>query len=259
MKILSWNVNGIRAVAKKGFLEWFESENADVVCIQETKAFENQLEPELKNPLGYNTVWHQGTRPGYSGVATFSKEVPVSNKSHFEEITHFHEDGRVVETKFPNFTLLNLYFPNGGTRADGQEMLSYKLKFYDHFIEYMNALRDSGESIIACGDFNICHTEIDIARPKENATSIGFLPIEREKVSELIENGYTDVFRHFNPDMKDSYTWWSYRAGARPRNVGWRIDYFFVTPDLLPKIKKISHLTDIVGSDHCPLCLELEL
>ena len=259
MKIISWNVNGIRAVAKKGFHDWFENENADIVCLQETKAFPHQLDETLTNPLGYHSTWHQGERPGYAGTATFSKVAPVSDKNHFEELTHFHEHGRVVETKFKDFTLLNLYFPNGGPRADGTEMLSYKLDFYNHFIDYVNALRDSGESIIACGDFNICHTEIDIARPKENQNSIGFLPIEREHVSKVIENGYIDVFRHFNPDVTNAYTWWSYRAGARPRNVGWRIDYFFVSEDLIDKVKNVGHQTDVMGSDHCPLFIELDI
>jgi len=258
MKIISWNVNGIRAVAKKGFSEWFTKEDADVVCLQETKAFPHQLDESLTNPNGYASLWHKGTRPGYSGVATFSKEGALEEYNHFEDITHFHEDGRVVVTKFPEFTLINAYFPNGGTRADGTEMLTYKLEFYDHFIQYMNTLRDRGEKIIACGDFNIVHKEVDIARPKENKDSIGFLPIEREKVSELISNGYVDVFRELNPEGKDDYTWWSYRAGARPRNVGWRIDYFFVTPDLLPMVSNCYHMPEVMGSDHCPLCLELK-
>ena len=258
MKIISWNVNGIRAVHKKGFLDWFQKENSDIVCIQETKAFLNQLPEELQNPHGYNTVWHAGTRPGYAGVATFSKESSLASNNSFQEYPYFHEDGRIVETKFPHFTLLNGYFPNGGTRANGEEMLSYKLKFYDYFIEYMNKLKDSGQSVIACGDFNIVHTEIDIARPKENQKSIGFLPVEREKISEFMSHGYIDVFRELYPKALDEYTWWSYRAGARGNNVGWRIDYFFITPDLLSKVRSFSHLGEVMGSDHCPVCLELD-
>lgn len=259
MKIISWNVNGIRAIAQKGFFEWFTEQNADIVCLQETKAFPEQLGFDLRNPNGYHAVWHTGKTAGYAGVATFSKQTPLSEKSHFEEITHFHEDGRVVETKFKDFTLLNIYFPNGGERADGTEMLSYKLKFYEHFLDYIETLRKRGESIIICGDFNVCHKEIDIARPKENENSIGFLPVERAWISKIIQHGYVDVFRHFNPEQRDAYTWWSYRAGARPRNVGWRLDYFFISSDLIDKVVKITHQTNIFGSDHCPVCLELSL
>ena len=223
MKIISWNVNGIRAVEKKGFRDWFNSEDADIVCLQETKAVQSQLSDELVCPPGYFASWHTG-RPGYSGVVTYSKEEPLSQTSTFEDFPIFHEEGRVTETKFKKFTLLNIYFPNGGTNSKGEEKLSYKLEFYKNFLIYINKLREAGENIIVCGDFNICHTEIDIARPKENAKSIGFLPEERAWISKLIENKYSDVFRTLNPDKTDSYTWWSYRAGARPRNVGWRLD-----------------------------------
>ncbi len=258
MKILSWNVNGIRAVTKKGFWDWLLRENADVICLQETKALKEQVSNDIQCPPNYYAIWHTG-KPGYAGTLIYSREKPISEKNIFEEIPYFHEDGRVVEVKFLNFTLLNIYFPNGGTRADGREMLSYKLKFYEYFLGYINDLREKGKSIIICGDFNICHTEVDIARPKENENSIGFLPIERKKISEIINNGYIDVFRYLNPGKKDSYTWWSYRAGARPRNVGWRIDYFFITSDLICKVEKIEHQTEIMGSDHCPLCLEINL
>ena len=259
MKIISWNVNGIRAVAQKGFFDWFSQQDADIVCLQETKAFPEQLGFDLKNPNGYYAVWHTGKTPGYAGVATFSKQKPISEKNHFEEITHFHEDGRVVETKFKDFTLLNIYFPNGGDRADGTEMLFYKLKFYEHFLEYIDTLQNQGERVIVCGDFNVCHQEIDIARPKENENSIGFLPVERAWISQIIEHGYVDVFRYFHPTEKDAYTWWSYRSGARPRNVGWRLDYFFVSSDLIDTVVNISHQTDVLGSDHCPVCLELQV
>jgi len=162
----------------------------------------------------YSWIRHAGERPGYAGTATLYKKNLnlISSRSKFEEVEHFHVDGRVVETKFQDFTLLNIYFPNGGERADGTEMLSYKLNFYEHFIHYLNKLRDQGEKIITCGDFNICHKEIDIARPKENADSIGFLPIERAEMDKLEANGYTDVFRYFHPDFKDHYTRRSFRA-----------------------------------------------
>jgi len=257
MKIISWNVNGIRAVVKKDFWSWFNNENADIVCLQETKANKEQVDSLVQKPDNYYSLWHCDSRPGYAGTVTYSKLEPLKCQNLFLDYPMFHEDGRVVETKFKDFTLLNLYFPNGGTRANGQEMLSYKLKFYQIFIEYINKLQKNGENVIACGDFNVCHTEIDIARPKENQNTIGFLPIERDFISEIVKNGYIDVWRHLNPDKRDCYTWWSYRARARENNVGWRIDYFFVSPDLIGKVKSISHQTEVFGSDHCPVSMEI--
>lgn len=269
MRIACWNVNGIRAVAKKGFWQWFDQGNYDLVCLQETKAFVHQLDPQLQQPLGYHAVWHAGERPGYAGTAIFSKQKPLSacgdftnERKEFEltagDLECFHEDGRVVEMKFPQFTLLNAYFPNGNPRANGQEMLTYKLRFYQRFLHYMNQLRAKGEKVVACGDFNVCHREIDIARPKENKNSIGFLPIERAELDKIVADGYVDVFRHFHPDLTDKYTWWTYRGGARERNVGWRIDYFFVSDDLLPNLKSIEHHDQTLGSDHCPIVMEID-
>ncbi len=258
MKILSWNVNGIRAVAKKGFWDWFDQEDPDVVCLQETKAFDHQLEGELRCPMGYHAVWHQGERPGYAGTAVFSKRKPERERSKFDEHPCFHEHGRVVEAKFPEFTLLNAYFPNGNPRANGDAMLPYKLDFYKRFLDYMEGLRAGGEKVIACGDFNVCHKEIDIARPKENKNSIGFLPIERAWLDDYVGHGYVDLFRHFNPDETGHYTWWTYRGGARERNVGWRIDYCFVSPDLVDNVVNFEHQTRVMGSDHCPVMVELK-
>lgn len=262
IKIASRNVNGIRAITGKWFYVWVKKNDPDIICLQEVKSFETQLPSEFCYHMAeYNRVWHIGERPGYAGVATFYKKSLslVSSKSRFEELEHFHEDGRVVETKFQKFTLLNLYFPNGWERADGTEMLSYKLKFYEYFIYYINTLRVAGEKIITCGDFNVCHREIDIARPKENADSIWFLPIERAELDKLEANGYVDVFRYFNPELKDQYTWWSYRWRARPNNVGWRLDYFWVSEDVLSFTKKIIHETAVEWSDHCPISLELDV
>lgn len=259
MKICSWNVNGIRAVLQKGLLEWIKTESPDILCLQEVKAFETQIPAELRFFLqDYQYIWHAGQRPGYSGVATFwKKTLPVHQmKSTFAEIEHFHEDGRVVEIEFWSIVLLNIYFPNGGERSDGTEMLSYKLAFYDKFLEYINGLRAQGKKIISTWDFNICHREIDIARPKENENSIWFLPIERAHMDKLIDHWYVDVFRYFNPESKDNYTWWSYRAGARPRNVWRRLDYFWVSADVIPLVTKVAHQTDVMGSDHCPILLE---
>ncbi|MCP4522680.1 MAG: exodeoxyribonuclease III [Candidatus Gracilibacteria bacterium] len=260
MKIISWNVNGIRAVAKKGFKDFVIEENPDVLCIQETKAFEAQFLKDVGELEGYKYIWHSGERAGYAGTAIFYKEnLEIHySKNHFGDIDHFHSDGRITEIDFGDFVLINGYYPNGGTRADGTEMVTYKLEFYDHIIKYSNDLVKAGKNVILTGDLNIVHTEIDIARPKENQNSIGFLPIERAKVSELLENGYTDTFRHLYPEQIDTYSWWSYRAGARPRNVGWRIDYFVVNDNFIDKVEDIVYMTDILGSDHCPIKLILK-
>ncbi len=262
MKIASRNVNGIRAIIGKWFYDWVKKENPDIICLQEVKSFETQLPPEFRYHMAdYDRIRHAWKKPGYSGVATFYKKKLklISWTSKFESLEHFHEEGRVVETKFQDFTLLNIYFPNGWERADGTEMLSYKLKFYEHFIHYINKLKTNGEKIITCGDFNICHKEIDIARPKENANAIWFLPIERAELDKLAWNNYVDVFRYFYPDTKDHYTWWSHRAGSRARNVWWRLDYFWVSNDVVPYIKKIIHETAVQWSDHCPIVLELNI
>ena len=261
MRITSRNVNGIRAILGKGFYEWVKKDNPDILCLQEVKSFETQLPPDFRYHMqDYNRVRHAGEKPWYSWVVTFYKKTLklISSTSRFENIEHFNEDGRVVETKFEGFTLFNIYFPNGGERADGTEMLEYKLEFYHHFLHYINNLRKKWEHIITCGDFNICHREIDIARPEENKNSIGFLPIERAEMDELEKNDYVDVFRHFHPDAKDHYTRRSFRAGSRPRNVGRRLDYFRVSSDIISKIQKIIHQTSIEGSDHCPISIELK-
>ncbi len=260
MKIYCWNVNGIRAVAKKGFLDWFKESDGDMICLQETKAFPDQLEDNLKHPDGYHAYWHNGTMKGYAGVVTYAKQKALNVRYAFgQSVEMFSHDGRIVETTFSDFTLVNIYFPNGNPRSNGTEVLSHKLKFYEYFLSYMDQLKSEGKSIIACGDFNIVHTEIDIARPKENENSIGYTPVERAWISKVIDHGYLDVFRHLNPDARDHYTWWSYRTKARERNIGWRIDYFFITPDLKDQVRGVGHQTDVMGSDHCPLFLELDI
>jgi len=264
MKIISWNVNWIRAILKKGFIEFFNKEKADIFCLQETKAFEEQFIKEVGTIPGYKWIWHAGKKPGYAWTAIIYKEdLPVLDRNNtFWEIEHFHTDGRITEIEFEykweKIVLINWYFPNGWTRADGTEMLTYKLEFYDKLIDYTRKIKQQWKHIIITWDFNICHTEIDIARPKENQNSIWFLPIEREKIWELINDWNVDVWRHFYPNKKDVYSWWSYRAWARQRNVWWRIDYFVVNKELLPYIKNIEYLTDVMGSDHCPVKLELK-
>lgn len=264
MKIISWNVNGIRAVAKKWLFEFVQEESPDIFCIQETKAFESQVKKELENFSEYNYLWHAWERPWYAGTAIFYKnDIKVlETKNIFWEIEHFHNDWRVTQINFEKdweeIVLINWYFPNGWTRADGSEMVTYKLEFYDNLIKYSNELVNQNKNVILTWDFNICHTEIDIARPKENKNSIWFLLVEREKVSELLDNWYIDTFRYFYPDQIDTYSWWSYRAWARPRNVGWRIDYFVVNKDAISKVKNIRYMNEVMWSDHCPVMLELK-
>ena len=261
MRITSRNVNGIRAAIKKGFDDRIKQDNPDILCIQETKAFEHQIPAEFKYLMGdYDYIRHAGERSGYAGTAIFyKKELEfISSKNKFEWLEEFSEHGRVVEVKFKSFTLLNLYFPNGWPRADGTEMLTYKLDFYTKFIAYINNLRDNWENIITTWDFNVCHRSIDISRPKENKNSIWFLPIERAELDKLEENWYTDVFRKINPELVDHYTRRSYRAWARQRNIGRRLDYFRVSENIIPRIKKIEHQDQILWSDHCPISLEIE-
>lgn len=260
MKIFSWNVNGIRAIEKKGFINIIEKENPDFICLQETKAFLDQIPKTIKD-IPYHIVWHDGIRPGYAGTAIFSKNEAEVSQTTFKKYPKFHEDGRVTEAIFNDVTLLNIYFPNGNDRANGKEMLTYKMEFYDELLEYIKNLKKKGrEKILIVGDFNIAHTEIDIARPKENENTIGFTLLERKKFTEFLKKGnLIDIFRHKNPDKKDEYTWWSYRAiGARERNVGWRIDYAVCTKELLPSIQSIEHRKDIEGSDHCPIVVRLK-
>lgn len=255
MKIISWNVNGIRAIVDKGLIEFIEKEKPDVICLQEVKAFEDQIPPKL--PGIYSFTWHKWDKPWYSWTATLYNVKPLLSRSYFEEIEDFNLEWRVVETEFDSFVLLNIYFPNWWETKSWIDRLSQKLKFYDTFLSYINTLVAKWKSVIATWDYNVCHREIDIARPKENQNSIGFLPQERHKIDNIVNSWFVDVFRYFNPEIKDKYTWWSYRAWARTKNVWWRIDYFFVSQDLIPRIKSISQRDDVLWSDHCPLVLEI--
>ncbi len=251
IRILSWNVNGIRAVNKKGFLDWFVNEKPDILCLQETKAHKEQLPDELINVPGYHSYFCSGERKGYSGVAIYSKEEPVSVKRGFD-IEKFDNEGRILIAEYPDFTLFNIYYPNGKARP---ERLKYKMEFYDAFLNYANNLKNKGKKLIICGDVNTAHKEIDIARPKENSNVSGFLPMEREWIDKLLANGYTDTFRMFNQEP-DNYTWWDMVTRARERNVGWRIDYFFVSDNVKDEIKDSFILSDVMGSDHCPIGIE---
>jgi exodeoxyribonuclease-3 len=253
IRLVSWNVNGFRAVYKKGFMDWLHKESADIVCLQETKAEESQIQKELKDAEGYHWAFASSkARKGYSGVAIFSKEKPIKVTEGFGKDA-FDIEGRTLVAEFPGFTLCNVYFPNGKT---GDVRQQYKMDFYRHFQDFTAALRKQGKSVIVCGDVNTAHKEIDIARPKENSAISGFLPEERAWIDGFLESGFVDSLRLFN-QKPAQYTWWDMKSGARARNVGWRIDYFYVSEDLKPKIKNAWIDADVMGSDHCPIGLEL--
>jgi exodeoxyribonuclease-3 len=252
-KLISWNVNGIRAAQKKGLMFWLDKEAPDIACFQETKAMKEQLDDELINPPGgYKTYWHSAQKKGYSGVATFSKAEPLSVQSGFG-IEKFDNEGRVLMTDHGEFILFNIYFPNG--KRD-EERLNYKMKFYQEILKYWEKLRKQGKKIVICGDVNTAHKEIDLARPKENRFISGFLEEECAWIDQLIELGYIDTFREFNKEP-GNYSWWDMVTRARDRNVGWRIDYFFITPDLKKNLKSAFIQNKVYGSDHCPVGIEL--
>lgn len=253
IRLLCWNVNGVRAVQKRGFLNWFRKEGADIICLQETKAQKEQLDKELVEVEGYESYWCSAQRKGYSGVATYTKQTPLAVQYGFD-IPRFDAEGRVLITEYPEFMLFNIYFPNG--KRD-PERLDFKMDFYQSILRHWESLRKKGKRLVICGDYNTAHNEIDIARPKENENLSGFLKIEREWMDRMVAKGYVDVFRQRNPDKRDQYTWWDMMTRARERNVGWRIDYFFVTEDLMPHVKKAWICPEVMGSDHCPIGLEL--
>jgi exodeoxyribonuclease-3 len=249
---ISWNVNGIRAAAKKGLFEWFSAVRPDILSLQETKAQEEQLGSEFSDIPGYHSCYASAERKGYSGVACFSKERPRSVS--LLESPEFDREGRGLVLEFPGFILINAYFPN--SQAEGRR-LSYKLEFCDMLLEKMNSLTAEGKSIVLCGDYNIAHKAIDLARPKENEGSPGYLPEERAWMDRFIAAGYADTFRMFNADG-GNYTWWSYRTRGRERNVGWRLDYHCVNEDFVGKVIRSEILSNVMGSDHCPVSLEFD-
>ena len=254
MKIYSWNVNGIRAAIKKDFWDWFRQADADVVGIQETKATVDQLPPEDQAPEGYQAVWNSSkVKKGYSGTACFYRNEPLSISTGFPDGS-FQGEGRLVLLEYPAFYLFNIYFPNGQSR---DERLEFKMGYYDAFLAYAEELRKK-KPIVVFGDFNTAHKEIDLKNPKANAKRSGFLPSERAWLDTFIAHGYVDTFRMFNEDP-GHYSWWSYRFNARKNNAGWRIDYFFVSEELRDKVKTAWIEPDVLGSDHCPIGLELDL
>ncbi|MBL7996295.1 exodeoxyribonuclease III [bacterium] len=252
MIILSWNVNGLRAVSKKGFLQWFAQASPDVLCLQEIKAQTDQLDESLLHPNGYEGYFNSAEKKGYSGVATYSAKKPLDVKNGFG-IAKFDSEGRVLMTDHGDFLLFNIYFPNGKMR---QERLDYKMEFYEEVLKYFESLRKKGRKLVICGDYNTAHKEIDLARPKENEKISGFLPMERAWMDKLVARGFVDTFRQFNQEP-EHYTWWDMQTYARQRNVGWRIDYHFISEDLLPHLKNAWIMPDVLGSDHCPVGIEL--
>jgi exodeoxyribonuclease-3 len=250
-KLLSWNVNGIRAIAKKGFSDWVKEEGPDIMCVQETKVQAGQIDAESLGLQEYSHYWNYAEKKGYSGVAVFTTEKPDKVEYGFG-IDEFDSEGRTLVLKYEHFTLLNIYFPKGDTAPARLHRLKYKLDFYDAFLHYVDACKERGEKLIICGDFNTAHKEMDLARPKENEKNSGFLPEEREWIDRFVSHGYIDIFRRFNKEP-DHYTWWDFKTRARERNIGWRIDYFLVSDDLVDSVSKSFILSDVMGSDHCPI------
>jgi len=252
MKLISWNINGIRAAYKKGLYEWLIKEKPDILCVQEIKALPDQIPTILKNNPEYFVYINSANRKGYSGVATFTKQKPKNVITNFG-IDKFDIEGRIMITEFSNFVLLNIYFPNG---KKNQERLNYKLDFYNAFLSYTDNIKIKDKNIIVCGDFNTAHKEIDLSRPKQNEKNSGFLPIERLWIDTFIEHGNVDTFRYFNKEP-NQYTWWDQKTRSRERNIGWRIDYFFINNGLIPNLSKSFILPEIMGSDHCPIGITL--
>jgi len=251
MKIFSWNVNGLRAVKKKGFLNFIKKLKPDILCIQETKAREEQLDSDLINIPHYNSFFSSAKyKKGYSGVAIYTKMEPISVLTSLEQEEEFDVEGRNLILEYDKFVLLNFYFPNGQLN---QERLNYKLRFHDAVCKFISKLKKKRKNIIVCGDYNIAHNEIDLKHPKANERTSGFLKVEREWLDLIEQNGFVDTFRYFCPN-EIKYSWWTYMKNARQNNVGWRIDYFWVSD--ISKIKRANIHNEILGSDHCPVSIE---
>jgi len=253
--LYSWNVNGIRAVAKKGFYNWLDSTNANIVAIQETKADISQLDFSYTHPKDFESVWSSSTiRKGYSGTAVFSKTSPKQTIIGFDS-AKFDGDGRVIIQEYEDFVFMNIYFPNGGR---GPEWVKYKLEFYDMFLTKVQQYQQARRPVIVCGDVNTAFAEIDLSRPKENIHHSGFMPEERVGLQKFFDNGLVDTFRYLHPN-KVQYTWWDMKTHARQRNVGWRIDYFFISEDLKQCLVSAQIHNDIFGSDHCPISITIDI
>lgn len=253
LTFISWNVNGIRAVDKKEALKWIDREKVDFLGLQEIKAEADQIPSTIFDRTFHYTHINSSSKKGQSGVALYTDIDGVTDScSHVDILS----EGRINEYHFGDIALFNVYFPNG---QSSEERLEYKMAFYDRFLNHINTLRQEGKSIVICGDVNTAHRPIDLAHPKANEETSGFLPMERAWIDTLLDHGYIDTFRHIHGDIPDRYSWWSYRAGARTRNVGWRIDYFFVSDDLQDRIVDAQIMDEIIGSDHCPVKLVLKI
>ncbi len=254
LNLISWNVNGIRAAQRKGFLDWLSVAQPDILCVQETKAHPDQLDDELRQPEGYHTYWASAEKKGYSGVALYSKIEPQSVQIGLG-IEAYDREGRTIVADYGEFVFIGAYFPNGGR---DHSRVPYKMAYKADFLAFCNALQAQGKGVIFCGDVNTSHQEIDLARPKQNQHTTGFLPEERAWLDEVVGQGYLDTFRQLYPEREGAYSWWSYIGGARSRNVGWRLDYFFVSPDLWPCVDDALIHPEVMGSDHCPVRLILK-
>lgn len=250
MKFISWNVNGLRAVIGKGFFDYFDSEDADIFCLQEIKLSEGQLEVEKE---GYNIYWNYAEKKGYSGTAIFSKKKPINVTYGIGIEEHDHE-GRVITLEFEDYYFITCYTPNSQNEL---ARLDYRMVWEDDFRNYLLKLNEK-KGVILCGDLNVAHNEIDLKNPKTNRKNAGFTDEERQKMTELLSSGFVDSFRYFYPDMTDIYSWWSYRFKAREKNAGWRIDYFIVSEDIKDRMKDAKIHTGVMGSDHCPIELDFE-
>ncbi|MDU7110993.1 MAG: exodeoxyribonuclease III [Clostridium perfringens] len=250
MKLISWNVNGLRACVKKGFLDYFKSEDADIFCLQETKLQEGQIDLDLE---GYHQYWNYAEKKGYSGTAIFTKKEPL-NVYYGINMEHHDKEGRVITLEFEDFFMVTVYTPNSQSEL---ARLEYRMEWEDDFRNYLLEL-SSKKGVVVCGDLNVAHKEIDLKNPKTNRKNAGFTDEERDKFSTLLSSGFIDTFRYFNPDLEGIYSWWSYRFNARKNNAGWRIDYFLVSNNLEYRIKEASIDTEILGSDHCPVKLIME-
>lgn len=251
MKLISWNVNGIRAVYNKGFPEWFATESPDILCLQETKASFDQYPPGLIN-MGYEIFHSSAEKKGYSGVATFSREKFLDTRKFGKKL--YDSEGRVLIHETKDFFLVNSYFPNG---SRDHKRVPFKLLFCDDMLTKITKLQEK-KPVIITGDFNTAHQEIDLANPKTNQKTTGFLPIERAWMDKFMASGWVDIYRELNPEKAGAYTWWSPRSDCRERNIGWRLDYFFISPSLRKKVKRVEILHQVRGSDHCPILLELK-
>ena len=250
--LLSWNVNGIRAVLRNGFLAWLKAAQPDILCVQESRALPEDLNEEVLRPAGYTTFWNPAKKKGYSGTAAFVKREPV--RVGASGLEPFDDEGRIQVLEYPGFTILNGYWPNS---QDERARLPYKLDYCKAITRLANKLVRQGKHVILCGDFNIAHTEIDLARPKENENNAGYYIEERQAMTRFLGHGYIDTFRHFCKEP-GHYTWWSYRTRGRARNIGWRLDYHCVNKDFLPRVKRAWIMSDVMGSDHCPVGIEIE-